>query len=188
VLIIGTRGLGRDNELHAVGSIARPGRHRPCRLRDDRTASGSATYPGGSGIEQFRDGRLSFGSDLGVAAEPSFDSLPASYLEAEYVHLGSAPLDQQRAWLGFLRAQGYRTQISVDMFESFVAAEPQACRELCARADLIFVNEAEYRGLFDGRPHPLVPVIRKYVAGPAVAGELERVRAKLGSRGPPGPA
>lgn len=199
-------------------------------------------------IEQFRDGRLSFGSDLGVAAEPSFDSLPASYLQAEYVHLGSAPLDQQRAWLEFLRAQGYRTQISVDMFEPFVAAEPQACRELCARADLIFVNEAEYRGLFDGRAHPLVPVIRKYgpgdaeflapdrqfripappadevdpigageilagaflalrargsteeqaltysvavaarsvtefgVAGPAVAGELERVRAKLGSR------
>jgi sugar/nucleoside kinase (ribokinase family) len=264
----------------------------------DRTASGSATYPGGSGfaaafaaaalldgvglvaqvgddfdlgdlkalqiglegvevrsgasarfrIEQFRDGRLSFRSDLGVAAEPGLGSFPSPYLQATSVHLGSAPPHQQLAWLEFLRARGYRAQISVDMFEPFVAAEPQACRETCARADLIFLNAVEYQGLYDSQPHPPVPVIRKYgpggaeflapgrqfripappadevdpigageilagaflalrarglteeqaltysvaaaarsvtefgVAGPAVAGELERVRAKLGSR------
>jgi sugar/nucleoside kinase (ribokinase family) len=264
----------------------------------DQTASGSATYPGGSGlaaafaaaalldgvglvaqvgedfdlgvlealriglegvavrpgasatfrIEQARDGSLSFRSDLGVATELSFESFPLSFLQAKYVHLGSAPPRQQLAWLKFLRAKGCRARISVDMFEPFVAAEPQACRETCARAELIFLNEAEYRGLYDGRPHPPVPVIRKYgpggaefltpgrrfripappagevdpigageilagaflalrarglaeeqalthavavaarsvtefgVAGPAVAGALERVRARLGSR------
>jgi sugar/nucleoside kinase (ribokinase family) len=199
-------------------------------------------------IEQPRDGRLSFGSDLGVATEPSFESFPVSYLRAGYVHLGSAPPDQQLAWLEFLRAKGCQAQISVDMFEPFVAAEPRACRKTCARADLIFLNEVEYQGLYAGQPYPPVPLIRKYgpggaeflapgrqfripappadevdpigageilagaflalrargltdeqaltysvaaaarsvtefgVAGPAVAGELERVRAKLGSR------
>jgi sugar/nucleoside kinase (ribokinase family) len=134
------------------------------------------------------------------------------------------------------------------MFEPFVAAEPDACREAGARADLIFLNDAEYQGLYDGRPHPPVPVVRKHgpggaeylaeevrfripappvgevdpigageilagvflalraqgldpdqaltyavaaaarsvtefgVAGPAVAGELRRIRAELGSR------
>jgi sugar/nucleoside kinase (ribokinase family) len=211
---------------------------------------GIAVRPGASArfrIEQPRDGRLSFSSDLGVAAEPGFESFPVPFLQAKSVHLGSAPPGQQLRWLEFLRAKGCRAQISVDMFEPFVAAEPQACRETCARADLIFLNEAEYRSLYDGRPHPPVPVIRKYgpggaeflapdrrflipappadevdpigageilagaflalrargltgeqalaysvavaarsvtefgVAGPAAAGELERVRAKLGS-------
>jgi sugar/nucleoside kinase (ribokinase family) len=183
----------------------------------DQTASGSATYPGGSGlaaafaaaallddtglvaqvgddfdldvlevlrigregvtvlpgasarfrIEQPRGGRLSFRSDLGVAAEPGFDSFPEPYLHARHVHLGSAPPDQQGAWLEFLRAKGCQAQISVDMFEPFVAAEPRACRATCARADLIFLNDAEYRGLYDGQPHPPVPVIRKYGPGGA---------------------
>ena len=78
------------------------------------------------------------------------------------MHLGTAPPGQQLAWLEFLRAQGCRAQVSVDMFEPFAAADPQACRDTCARADLIFVNEAEYRGLYDGGPHPPVPVIRKH--------------------------
>jgi sugar/nucleoside kinase (ribokinase family) len=118
-------------------------------------------------IEQPRDGRLSFGSDLGVATEPSFESFPVSYLRARYLHLGSAPPGQQLAWLEFLRGKGCQAQISVDMFEPFVATEPQACRATCARADLIFLNDAEYRGLYDDQPHPPVPVIRKYGPGGA---------------------
>ena len=212
---------------------------------------GISVLPGASArfrIEQPRDGSLSFTSDLGVAAEPRFDRFPAAYLRARFVHLGSAPPRQQLAWLEFLRARGCRAQVSVDMFEPFVAAEPEACREACARADFIFLNEAEYQGLYDGQPHPPVPVVRKHgpggaeylaeevkfripappvgevdpigageilagaflalrarglaadqaltysvaaaarsvtefgVAGPAVAGELRRIRADLGSR------
>lgn len=212
---------------------------------------GISVLPGASArfrIEQPRDGSLSFTSDLGVAAEPRFDRFPEAYLQARFVHLGSAPPRQQLAWLEFLRARGCRAQVSVDMFEPFVAAEPEACREACARADFIFLNEAEYQGLYDGRTHPPVPVVRKHgpdgaeylaagiayripappadevdpigageilagaflalrarglageqalaysvaaaarsvtefgVAGPAVAGELERIRAELGSR------
>ena len=131
---------------------------------------GIAVLPGATArfrIEQDRDGSLSFRSDLGVAAEPGFGAFPASYLRAGHVHLGTAPPRQQLAWLEFLRAEGCRAQVSVDMFEPFVAAEPDACRDACARADLIFLNAAEYRGLYDGRAHPPVPVIRKHGPGGA---------------------
>jgi sugar/nucleoside kinase (ribokinase family) len=53
------------------------------------------------------------------------------------------------------------------MFEPFVAAEPGACRKICDRADFIFLNEAEYRGLYGGRPHPSVPTILKHGSGGA---------------------
>lgn len=131
---------------------------------------GISVLPGASArfrIEQPRGGSLSFTSDLGVAAEPRFDQFPAAYLQARFVHLGSAPPRQQLAWLEFLRARGCQAQVSVDMFEPFVAAEPEACREACARADLIFLNEAEYQGLYEGRPHPPVPVVRKHGPGGA---------------------
>ena len=125
---------------------------------------GVTVRPGASAafvIDHFRDGSRSFRSDLGVAAEPVFGSFPASYFRARYVHLGTAPPRQQLAWLGFLRGQGCRAQISADMFEPFVAEEPRTCRQVCDRADLIFLNEAEYRGLYHGRPHPSAPTLLK---------------------------
>jgi sugar/nucleoside kinase (ribokinase family) len=131
---------------------------------------GVAVLPGASAtffIDQSRDGRLSFSSDLGVAAEPSFDLFPESYFRASYVHLGTAPPQQQLAWLKFLRDKGCSAQVSVDMFEPFVATEPGACRKICDCADLIFLNEVEYRGLYDGWPHSSAPTILKH--GPAGA-------------------
>jgi sugar/nucleoside kinase (ribokinase family) len=125
---------------------------------------GVAIRPGTSAtffIDQFADGSLSFRSDLGVAAEPDFGSFPALYSRARYVHLGTAPPRQQLAWLGFLRDQGLRAQISVDMFEPFVAAEPGTCRQICDQADLIFLNEAEYRALYHGCPGPSAPTLLK---------------------------
>jgi sugar/nucleoside kinase (ribokinase family) len=131
---------------------------------------GVAVRPGTSAtffINQFRDGSQSFRSALGVAAEPGLDSFPASYFRARYVHLGTAPPRQQLAWLDFLRDRGCRAQISADMFEPFVAAEPGLCRQICDRADLIFLNEAEYQDLFHGRAHPSVPAILKHGPGGA---------------------
>ena len=131
---------------------------------------GVTVLPGASAtffIDQSSDGSLSFSSDLGVAAEPRFDLFPESYLRARYVHLGTAPPHQQLAWLKFLRDKGCRAQVSVDMFEPFVAARPGACRDICDRADLIFVNEAEYRGLYGARPYLSAPAILK--RGPAGA-------------------
>ena len=130
--------------------------------------AGVAVLPGASAtfvIDQSCDGRLSFSSDLGVAAEPGFALFPPAYFGASYIHVGSAPPRQQLAWLTFLRDKGCHAQISVDMFEPFVAAEPGACREVCERADLIFLNEAEHRSLYGGRARPPAPTILKH--GPA---------------------
>lgn len=112
-------------------------------------------------IDLSSDGSISFSSDLGVAAEPSFASFPASYLQARYVHLGTTPPQQQLAWLKFLRDKGCRAQISVDMFEPFVEIDPDACRDVCDHADLIFLNEAEYRRLYEGHSHLSAPAILK---------------------------
>ncbi len=132
--------------------------------------AGVAVLPGRSAtffIDQSGGEDLAFSSELGVAAEPSFDLFPASYLQARHVHLGSAPPRQQLAWLAFLRDKGCRAQVSVDMFEPFVKTEPDACRFACELADIIFLNAAEYQGLYDGGSHPPVPMIRKHGPGGA---------------------
>jgi sugar/nucleoside kinase (ribokinase family) len=131
---------------------------------------GVTVLPGASAtfvIDQFPDGSRSFRSDLGVAAEPSFEEFPPSFFQARYVHLGTAPPGQQLAWLDFLRDKGCRAQVSVDMFESFVATERDACRRVCDRADLIFLNDVEYRGLYGGEPQPRTPTILKHGPGGA---------------------
>jgi ribokinase len=131
---------------------------------------GVAVLPGASAtfhIDHSRGGRLVFSSDLGVAAEPRFDLFPAAYLRARYVHLGTAPPGQQLAWLKSLRDKGCRAQVSADMFEPFVVAEPETCHDICDRVDLILLNEAEYRGLYTARRPPSAPAILK--RGPAGA-------------------
>jgi sugar/nucleoside kinase (ribokinase family) len=149
--------VGEDFDLNILG-----------RLRIDMR--GVAVQPGASArlrIDHASDGTISFGSDLGVAAEPAFGRYPAAYLHARYVHLGTAPPRQQLAWLKYLRDMGCHPQVSVDMFEPFAAAEPDACHEVCDRADLIFMNEAEHRDLYAGRPHPSAPIVLKHGPGGA---------------------
>jgi sugar/nucleoside kinase (ribokinase family) len=149
--------VGKDFDLDVLGRL-------PVNME------GIAVRPGASArlrIDQASDGTISFGSDLGVAAEPGFDSYPAAYLQARYVHLGTAPPRQQLAWLKYLRDQGCHAQVSADMFEPFVAAEPGPCHEICDRADLIFLNEAEHRDLCHGGPYPSAPTILKHGPGGA---------------------
>ena len=96
---------------------------------------GVAVLPGASVmffIDQYLDGSLQFRSDLGVAAEPGFDSFPASYFQARYVHLGTAPPRQQLAWQEFLRDEGCQARIGRHV-QPFVRMEPEACRQICGR-------------------------------------------------------
>ncbi len=129
---------------------------------------GVAVVPGASAaflIDQLPSGRLQFSSDLGVAAEPRFDLFPATYFEARFAHLGTAPPQQQLEWLDFLRHKGCHAQISVDMFAPFVATEPDTCRRMCDLADLVFLNEEEFQGIYGGNLRPRKPTILKH--GPA---------------------
>jgi cytidine kinase len=112
-------------------------------------------------IEQFDDGTRSFSSELGVAATVRLDSFPLAYLRAKYIHLGTAPPEQQLTWLRYLHDHGSTAQISADMFEHYVDKYRDTSREVCENADLLFMNEAEYKGLYDDGPPPKAPLILK---------------------------
>ena len=90
---------------------------------------------------------------------PASAPFPEPYFRARHVHLGTMPPGQQLTWLKFLRDHGFRAPISVDTFEHFVRTEPSASREACDLADLIFINEAEYRGLYRENEIPKAPTI-----------------------------
>ncbi len=133
------------------------------RLWVDR--SGLAVLPGDSAafrITEHGDGTRSFRSSLGVAARPRFGTFPAAYFQAGHVHLATMPPAQQMAWLAFLRDRGLRAPVSVDTFEHFVSTEPAASRDACDLADLIFINDAEYAGLYVGHESPKAPMILKH--------------------------
>jgi sugar/nucleoside kinase (ribokinase family) len=114
-------------------------------------------------IDEFLDGSRCFSCELGVAATVRLESFPSAYLDATYVHLGTAPPEQQLTWLRFLHDRGCTAQISADMFEHYVANDPETSREVCDNANLILMNEAEYDGLYgDGHgPVPKAPLILK---------------------------
>ena len=99
-------------------------------------------------IDQLDDGSRTFSADLGVAADARLDSFPSSYLNASYIHLGTAPPQQQLEWLRFLRGRPCSAQISADMFEHYVATDRGNSREVCDHADLVFLNQQEYDGLY----------------------------------------
>jgi sugar/nucleoside kinase (ribokinase family) len=126
--------------------------------------AGVTVLPGMSArflIQQFQDGTRSFDSDLGVAAHPRPDLFPAAYLHAKHVHVGTAPPQQQLTWLRFIRDSGSTATISVDMFEHFVVTELAASRAVYDLADLLFMNETEYEGLYVADAYPKSPVILK---------------------------
>jgi len=134
------------------------------RLRVDLT--GVAELPGPAAeltIHERADGTRSFRAELGVAATVRPETFPSFYLDASYVHLGTAPPDQQLTWLEYLRKHRCDAQISADMFEHYVDTQLATSREVCENVDLIFMNQAEYDGLYgDARlPVPKAPLIVK---------------------------
>ena len=114
-------------------------------------------------VREFDDGSRSFSAELGVAALVRTGTFPARYLDACYIHLGTAPPDQQLTWLEYLHERGCRAHISADMFGHYVATYPTASREVCDSVDLIFMTQAEYDGLYGDAqlPVPKAPLIVK---------------------------
>ena len=159
---------GRAGLVATVGTDAdlAPLRHRQVDLH------GVTELPGSSPrlrVREFGDGSRSFSAELGVAATVSTGTFPERYLHAAHTHLGTAPPDQQLAWLEYLHGRGYRAQVSADMFEHYVATYPTASREVCDSVDLIFMNQVEYDRLYGDAqlPVPKAPLVVK--RGPAGA-------------------
>jgi sugar/nucleoside kinase (ribokinase family) len=136
-------------------------------LRDRQVdLDGVTELPGPSAklrVREFNDGSRSFSAELGVAAAVRTAAFPARYLDADYIHLGTAPPEQQLTWLEYLHERGCRAHISADMFEHYVTTYPTASREVCDSVDLIFMNQAEYDGLYGDAqlPVPKAPLIVK---------------------------
>jgi len=114
-------------------------------------------------VREFDDGSRSFSAELGVATAARPGTFPARYLDADYIHLGTAPPEQQLSWLEYLHERGCGAHVSADMFEHYVATYPTASREVCDSVDLIFMNQAEYDGLYGDAqlPVPKAPLIVK---------------------------
>jgi sugar/nucleoside kinase (ribokinase family) len=114
-------------------------------------------------VREFGDGSRSFSAELGVADVVQTGAFPARYLDACYIHLGTAPPDQQLTWLEYLRERGCRAYVSADMFQHYVTTYPTASREVCDSVDLIFMKQAEYDGLYGDAqlPMPKAPLIVK---------------------------
>jgi sugar/nucleoside kinase (ribokinase family) len=134
--------------------------------RLDVDLAGVTELPGPSArllVCEFADGTRSFSADLGVAATIQHDGFPARYAGARHIHLATAPPDQQLAWLEYLHERGCPAQVSADMFEHYVATYPSASRDVCDNVDLIFMNQAEYDGLYGDAqlPVPKAPLIVK---------------------------
>ena len=137
-----------------------PLRSRPVDL------DGITELPGPSAklwVRQYDDGSRSFSAELGVAEVVRTGTFPARYLDACFIHLGTAPPDQQLTWLEYLHERGCRALISADMFGHYVATYPTASREVCDGVDLIFMTQAEYDGLYGDAqlPGPKAPLIVK---------------------------
>jgi sugar/nucleoside kinase (ribokinase family) len=144
--------IGQDLSLHELHGLG-------------LDLTGLAVLSGASArfhISRLGDEPRAFQSELGVAATPRFDTFPEPYFRAGHAHLGTMPPGQQIAWLNFLRDRGFRAPISVDTFEHFVRTQPSASREACDLADLIFINEAEYRSLYPDNEIPKAPTILKH--------------------------
>src|ERR1035441_2983145 len=102
------------------------------RLRVDLT--GVAELPGPAAeliIRERADGTRSFRAELGVAATVRLETFPSGYLDASYIHLGTAPPHQQLTWLEYLRKRRCGAQISADMFEYYVETQLATSREVC---------------------------------------------------------
>jgi sugar/nucleoside kinase (ribokinase family) len=150
-----------------VGLVAQLGRDfdQAILRRLSLSLDGVAVLPGDTArfsITELRKGKRSFRSELGVAADPDLGLFPESYLAASWVHLGTMPPRQQLTWLGYLRRKATQATISVDMFEHFVAREAAASREACDQADLVFLNKAEYDGLYSAGSYPKAALVLKH--------------------------
>ena len=113
-------------------------------------------------IDHFRDGSLSFRSELGVAAEPGFDSVPGLLFPGEI----RAPGDRATAAATGVAGIPPRPGLpGADLGRHVRAIRGGGTGHL--PADLrprgpIFLNEAEYRALYHGRPRPSAPTLLKH--------------------------
>lgn len=96
-------------------------------------------------IVQYNWSDRNIGVELGIAANPHPEL--TRYSQSVHVHLATMPPKHQMYWYSHARKALPRAAVSVDMLEATVRSDPSTSLRLCQLADLVFLNEDEYRVL-----------------------------------------
>lgn len=99
---------------------------------------------------------------LGCGAGIEFSDVPVSLVAAPFIHLGTAPPQQQLRWVTDLRsAVGNASFVSVDTTLSFIRQYLDKFAQIIALSDLLFVNEHEYSQLLSSGIAAKATIVKK---------------------------
>lgn len=108
---------------------------------------------------QHKDNTRDFTAERGVAKTVDLTILPKDYLSAKFIHLSTQLPEHALIWLEHLRQH---PAVSVDTFETFVDLYPEETIKMLNKANMIFINLAEYKMLgLNEHSYPNKPVILK---------------------------
>lgn len=115
-------------------------------IKDKKTARFTVT--------QLENNSRTFSANWGVANDVESNVYPIKYSSAPFVHLSTAPPQQQLEWIKIIREVNPKTLISVDTFEQFAIDYPDESLMAMKEADFIFINKEE-ASILDFKNSPL---------------------------------
>ncbi len=81
---------------------------------------------------------------LGCAGDISFADLPSDFYKTRFLHLASAPPEQQLKWVTDIKSEkDLECEISIDISESFIKDHKNTLLKVVQECVFIFVNERE---------------------------------------------
>ena len=122
-------------------------------------------------------------ADLGIELTLSADDVPDAWLAARHLHVGPLGASSRRQ-LGFvegIRGRGFGGSVSIGSFNAALDEDRDAARALVSRADVFFLNAAEFTDLFpDGPPPAPVFVVTEGRHGATVHHDANATRYPAG--------
>jgi transcription elongation factor GreA len=107
-----------------------------------------------------RDKRMDI--SLGCGGEISFADLPSDFYKARFLHLASAPPEQQLKWVTDIKSEkDLDCEISIDISEPFIKDHKETLLKALQECVFIFVNEREREILKDLDTEEKVVVVKK---------------------------
>jgi transcription elongation factor GreA len=107
-----------------------------------------------------RDKRMDI--SLGCAGEISFADLPSDFYKTRFLHLASAPPEQQLRWITEIKNEkDLDCEISIDISESYIKEHKEILCKAAEECVFLFVNEREREILKDMDTEEKVVVVKK---------------------------
>lgn len=137
--------------------------YRVSRISDGRTSRFFLDYLQPDVTRGFR-------GDLGVGAQITDDDIPEYWRIKSWIYVSTMPPAQQHLILHSLRNQGC-SNLSADLLEAYVCAQPALSLAVAKLVDILFVNEFEWailRSIKFQRDSDSVTVVKRGARGAAV--------------------